>query len=296
MKKLTNSFITGAVALVFAILGYQTALLVHYAATAKITANRDHPDTVFVYSDGNGTPAAIKGRNVYRPENKGRNVYRRNAGHSEYAERVRRNTPPRTVQNFHFDPNTVTMDELILLGFSEKQAESIDAYRRKGGRFRRKEDFAKSYVVADSVYSRLEPYIDIPLLDINAADSAAFDSLPGIGGYFASKMVSHRERLGGYSYPEQLMDIYHFDQDKFDGIRDLITISPPDPYKLWSLPADSLFRHPYIGKSARSIVFYRENNPSSAWTVEGLAAAGILSPREAERLSRCVLEKPGNNL
>lgn len=96
---------------------------------------------------------------------------------------------PRTYENFRFNPNVVSVNDLRRLGFSLKQAESIDNYRKKGGRFRRKEDFAKSYVVADSVYRRLEKYIDIPLLDINRADSAEFDALPGIGGYFAAKVV-----------------------------------------------------------------------------------------------------------
>ena len=73
-------------------------------------------------------------------------------------------------------------------------------YRNKGGKFRRKSDFARSFVVSDSIYKRLEPYIDIPLIDLNLADSAAFDSLPGIGGWFASKMLAYRKELGGYSY------------------------------------------------------------------------------------------------
>jgi DNA uptake protein ComE-like DNA-binding protein len=50
-------------------------------------------------------------------------------------------------------------------------------------------------------------------VDLNLADSAAFDALPGIGGWFASKMIEHRKALGGYSYKEQLMDIYRFDQE-----------------------------------------------------------------------------------
>ena len=36
----------GVVALVFMIIGYQTALFVHSAAVMKIEANRDRPDTV----------------------------------------------------------------------------------------------------------------------------------------------------------------------------------------------------------------------------------------------------------
>lgn len=314
MKKLTNSFVTGAVALVFGVLGYQTALLVHYSAVSKIAADRDRPDTVFVYADTGG-PETTGGGGERRGNGSGgykcsgssgkyggnygngggeRKVIKRSnySGRDARAEHIHSSAPPSKVETFRFNPNTIGVEDMMRLGFTQKQAESIEHYRAKGGRFRRKEDFAKSYTVSDAMYRRLEPYIDIPLLDINKADSAAFDALPGIGGYFASKMVEHRRRLHGYSYPEQLMDIYHFDKDKYDNLKDLITVGAAEPYPLWSLPADSLRLHPYIGnfQTARSIVFYREHNPREAWTVEGLAAAGILSPTQASSLARCRLQ------
>ena len=182
--------------------------------------------------------------------------------------------------------------DLMRLGFSQKQAESIDNYRKKGGRFRRSSDFAKSYVVSDSVFKRLEPFISIPKIDINKADSAAFDSLPGIGGWFASRMVEYRRRLHGYSCPEQLLEIYRFDRDRYDGLRDLITCSPAPPYPLWSLPVDSLRLHPHIGswQTARAIVFFREHNPREKWTVDALLGAGILSEEQAAKLRLCKLE------
>ena len=177
------------------------------------------------------------------------------------------------------------------LGFTLKQAESIENYRAKGGRFRRKSDFAKSYVVSDSIFRRLEPYIDIPLVDINTADSAAFDALPGIGPWFAARMVSFRKELHGYSCKEQLLDIYNFGQERYNGLQDLITVSPAEPYPLWSLPEDSLRLHPFIDRhAAHAIVLFRENSPAEDLTVDALAAAGILTPEAAAKLSRCRLK------
>lgn len=215
--------------------------------------------------------------------------------HPEAAEKLAAAYTPRTYESFRFNPNTVTVSDLCRLGFSLKQANSIDNYRKKGGRFKRKQDFAKSFVVADSVYRRLEKYIDIPLLDLNAADSAAFDELPGIGGYFAAKMVEYRGRLGGYSCPEQLLDIYHFDAEKLSKIRDLVEVKTrPEPFRLWTLPADSLKLHPYIKtwQTAKSIVLYRENNPRAELTVDGLVRAGILDKDTGAKLSRCLIESP----
>ena len=197
------SAVAGVVALVFLIIGYQTALFVHKAAVAEIAANRDSPDTVFIYMEkgkeasGMGTPYKVE---------------RRNSTKHPAAEAVRSNLPKRKVESFIFNPNTVSIEDLCRLGFTLKKAQSIDAYRKKGGKFRRKSDFAKSFVVSDSIYKRLEPYVDIPLLDLNLADSADFDGLPGIGGWYASKMLEYRNKLGGYSYKEQLMDIWKFDK------------------------------------------------------------------------------------
>jgi DNA uptake protein ComE-like DNA-binding protein len=284
-----RGYLTGVIAVVFMIIGYQTALFVHQAALMKITANRDEPDTVYVYQERN-----VSDPGSYSSSDGPAKSVRKNAGHSSRAQAVRDNVPTRNVESFRFNPNTVTEDELCRLGFSPKQAASIAEYRNKGGRFRRKSDFARSFVVSDSIYRRLEPYVDIPLIDLNLADSAAFDSLPGIGGWFASKMLAYRKELGGYSYKEQLMDIWKFDREKYDKLADLITIDTAyiKPYPLWTHPVDSLRLHPYIRnyETARAIVLFRENNLPDSCTVSALARAGILPPDLATKLSRCRIQ------
>ena len=277
-KKVSPSFAAGAIALVFLAIGYETALFVHKAAAAKIVSNRDCPDTVYIIER--------------QPDIK--DTARRYASHESTARKIRSEAKGRKIESFRFDPNKVSVEDLQRLGFSLKQAESIDNYRAKGGRFRRKSDFAKSYVVADSVYKRLEKYIDIPLVDINRADSAEFDSLPGIGGYFAKQMVQYRNRLGGYSFTEQLKEIYHFDEEKFENLKDLVCIKDTLPYPIWTLPADSLRKHPYIKdyRTAKAIVLYRENNPKEKWTAEGILDAGIIDEEYKESFGRCVFETP----
>ena len=281
--KLSASFIMG-----------QTALFVHRATQLHILAAKEAPDTVYVVERWVDTADAASPESGAEGHHNGivRYEQRRNASHSRPVQRVREQAEPRRYESFRFNPNTATVEELKRLGFSQKQAEAIDHYRGKGGRFRRKEDFAKSFVVADSVYRRLEAFIDIPLIDLNRADSAAFDSLPGIGGYFAAKMVSYREELGGYSYPEQMMDLWHFDREKFDALKDLITLTPPRPYPLWTLPEEELKKHPYIRDAAHGVVLFRENHPREQLSVEGLGKAGVLPSEDAVRLAKCLIEQP----
>ena len=295
-KNLNASFVTGAIALVFLIIGYQAALFIHKAAVLRIAANRDRPDTVYVYVPREEMPA-LDGKDTLaaRPQSDNAeakaspSAVRHNAPHSAKVQEVREQlAPPR--ESFRFNPNTVSVEDLCRLGFSRKQAQSILNYRAKGGRFHRKEDFAKSYVVADSVYARLEPYIDIPRLDINSADSTALVALPGIGPFFARKIIEYRERLKGYSSTVQLMEIWNFDREKYDKIADLVFCSEPEPFGLWTLPEADLARHPHISKAeAHSIVLYREHQPRRAWTLEGLHKAGVLSEDHFTGLQRCRL-------
>ena len=286
--KPSASFVVGSVALLFLIVGYQAALFITKASVARIVANHDSPDTVYVPIDSAFAAQPPEPGPAVRGG--GDDEWRQNA-----AKSIWRANTKRRYESFRFDPNTVSVNDLMRLGFSEKQALAIDNYRKKGGRFRRKSDFAKSYVVEDSVYHRLEKYIDIPKIDINKADSAAFETLPGIGKFFAAKMVSYREELGGYSYPEQLMDIWHFDSEKYDGLKDLITVGPSTPYPLWTLPVEKLAKHPYIGKrAARGIAIFRENTPKSEWTVGNIIKAGILEPGLGEKLVRCRIAPPPN--
>ena len=282
-KKPSSSFTTGAIALVFLIIGFEVALFVHKAAVTRLVADRDRPDTVYVVE-------RPKPRAETEEDEMETVIVRKPSEHSPEAVRVREKAVRRPVETFRFNPNTVSLEDLMRLGFSEKQAQSILNYRAKGGRYRRPSDFAKSFVVADSVFDRLAPYIDIPRIDINRADSAAFETLPGIGPYFAAKMVSYRASLRGYSTPEQLMDIYHFDREKYDGLKDLISCSKPEPYPLWTLSEADLARHPYINRDeAHSIVLYRTHQPRETWTLEGLKKAGVLSEEHHRQLSKCVL-------
>lgn len=306
---LKSSFVVGCVALVFLIVGYQCAVFMHSAAVAKIAADRDCPDTVYVVVGEDQTtdragaqddeiqaaawspPASGKQK---RSTNEGQVRERRSGAHSAVGEKIRQGQPRRKVESFRFNPNTVSLEDLQRLGFSPKQAQAIDNYRAKGGKFARKSDFAKSFVVSDSIYRRLETYIDIPKLDLNLADSTAFDALPGIGGWFARLMVEHRDRLGCYSFPEQLMEIRKFDREKFDALSDLIYVSEKTavPYPLWTLPEERLRRHPYIGSAAHGIVLFRQTRPKDKWSIEELRRERVITEETAEKLSRCIILVP----
>jgi competence ComEA-like helix-hairpin-helix protein len=67
--------------------------------------------------------------------------------------------------NFNFDPNTAAVEQFEALGLPKFIAERIEKYRSKGGKFRKKEDFAKIYGILPDTYERLEPFITLPSVD-----------------------------------------------------------------------------------------------------------------------------------
>ena len=142
------SFVVGAVALLFLIMGYQSALFIRKASVARIVANHDHPDTVYVFDDSVTSDGTASGLRPYsaaakrgwtRPGPDGRPSEKvRKNGHStdlkyfQAADEIRWANTPRRYESFRFDPNTASIDDLMRLGFSQKQAQSIDNYRKKG--------------------------------------------------------------------------------------------------------------------------------------------------------------------
>lgn len=140
--------------------------------------------------------------------------------------------------------------------------------------------------VADTVDMSPECFAPIPI-NLNRADSLSLLDIPGIGPYYASRILRYRERLGAFAVTEQLMEIRGIDYEKYKRMAPEIVILPEDvwTYDIWTLPADSISRHPYLDAySAKAIVVFRENHPRSAWKIDSLLEAGVISKRSANGL------------
>jgi len=177
----------------------------------------------------------------------------------------------------NFDPNEVTLAELDKMGFPGYIGKNMLRYRQAGGKFSKREDFRKLYGMTDSIYNMWEAYLVIPegdkidtfrtfvytkpIVELNHADSAELLTISGIGPYFAGKIVSYRDRLGGYLDAGQLLEVKGMDNERIEVIRSQIIIDTTNIFKinLNTVTLAGLKRHPYItSRLAESILKYRQ--------------------------------------
>jgi len=196
-------------------------------------------------------------------------------------------TESRNTERFPFDPNTADSTQLLRLGLQPWQVRNIYKYRAHGGIYRQKEDFARLYGLTVKQYRELEPYIRIssdylpastlvgerqrPERDtlrypvklqenehivLNTADTTQLKKVPGIGSYYASEIIRHGQRLGGFVSVDQLDEIEDFPKDAKQYF--VIANAHPRQLNINRLTLQQLRHHPYINfYQAKAITDYR---------------------------------------
>jgi competence protein ComEA len=61
-------------------------------------------------------------------------------------------------------------------------------------------------------------------VDLNTADEAALDALPGVGPATAAAIVAHRQQIGRFTSVDQLLDVRGIGEAKLEALRDLVTV------------------------------------------------------------------------
>ena len=91
---------------------------------------------------------------------------------------------------------------------------------------------------------------------LNTADTTALKTIPGIGPYYARKIVQYGQRLGGYVNVDQLDEIEDFPSEAKSFL--VVCDAHPQKLNLNKLSLNELKRHPYITFfMARAITDYR---------------------------------------
>ncbi len=196
---------------------------------------------------------------------------------------------------FPFNPNTLTEEEWLQMGLTDRQVRNIMNYKAKGGKFYSKNDLGKLYTISEEEFEQLEPFIvlpevsrgkntktsaksgvstgsttastapaekkAIPIVDLNTVDSTTLVELPQIGPYTAVRIIEFREKLGGFVDKEQLRDVKGMDDARFAAIQPYINVGVVEIRKVDVNRADfkTLVHHPYLSyEQVKRIVNQRE--------------------------------------
>ena len=214
-----------------------------------------------------------------------------------------------------FDPNTADSTLLLSLGLQPWQVRSIYRYRAKGGIYRQPSDFARLYGLTVKQYKELLPYIHISdeykpaaevygrtdavrsgrdtlrypvklqpgqYVTLDDADTASLRRVPGIGRYYASRIVRYRNDLGGYVSVAQLSEIEGIPEAALSYFR--VTGGAVRKLNLNRLTLNELKHHPYINfYQARRIIDYRRLK-GPLHSIDDLRLLKDFSQRDIDRL------------
>ncbi len=177
------------------------------------------------------------------------------------------------VELFSFNPNEINDSIGKSLGMPNYLSSRIINYVNKGGRFRIKKDLLKIYGMDSALYFRLEPYIELPdsapeikryassfetvnksekplqVYDLNTCTHGQLTDIKGVGDWRANQILNYRNRLGGFTSVEQLLEINSIDSAVFDQIKNQLKVSAPlfRKISLKNFQCRDVF-HPYLKK------------------------------------------------
>jgi competence protein ComEA len=205
---------------------------------------------------------------------------------------------PKEIKLYRFNPNQLTVAQWQELGLNKYVAQRILNYRAKAGDFKSKAQLQKIYGLPDSLFQKWYPYIDLPEestgyanrksdgpafrgsfeknglktefprkrwapepFDLNTADTTQLQQIRGIGSKLSGRLVSFRDKMGGFHSEEQLSEVYGLAPEVVDSVKKYGFIGPafqPRRININTATFEELRQHPYIGYAlARAIVNYR---------------------------------------
>lgn len=203
---------------------------------------------------------------------------------------------------FPFDPNHDDSLTLSRIGLSPWQIHNMMRYREAGGIWRSVDDFRRLYGLSEKDFQKLRPYIRIAAadrkkkyipyqdysysvpqgeipnyehidkmeegqrIDANTSDTTEIKRIPGIGSYYARKIVTYRDRLGGFVNTNQIEEIEGLPA----GTSRWFTIEKQPTIKKIRINHASfkeIVRHPYISYEQTKVIVnhIRHYGPLQGW-------------------------------
>ncbi|MBS0011478.1 MAG: helix-hairpin-helix domain-containing protein, partial [Bacteroidales bacterium] len=124
------------------------------------------------------------------------------------------------------------------------------------------------------------------LIDLNRADSAELEALPGIGPVLSVRIIKYRYLLGYYYSTDQLKDVYGLDDEVIEMNRHRFTCDTKMIRKININTASypDLLRHPYINRDQVEVIMTYRRLSGQFTDSRELISNRICTKEEAEKL------------
>ena len=154
-----------------------------------------------------------------------------------------------------FNPNFITDYKGYTLGMTNEEIDRLLQYRKEGKWINSAADFKRVTGVSDSLLSELSPYFKFPdwvtnsrpksnfkdyksekgfaekpfaqKIDLNKATEVQLQQVSGIGEALSKRIISYREKLGGFSNDIQLYSVYGLEASVVQQTLNLFTVKTP---------------------------------------------------------------------
>ncbi|MFV0175791.1 helix-hairpin-helix domain-containing protein [Empedobacter falsenii] len=190
-----------------------------------------------------------------------------------------------------FNPNDLSLEGWMSLGFSERQAEVIIKYKGiVGGEFTSKEQIKKCYVIDEEKYRELSPFILLPtqsksnFIDYTFSKTKVVyknfnpNDLPqqgweklGFSPKQAETIMKYKQIIGGkFTSKEQIRKCFVIDNEKYAEMKAYILL--PEKSK-----EDEKLSSKQIGKNIQYIKFNPNNYSEKDWQKLGFSSKQAIS-------------------
>jgi DNA uptake protein ComE-like DNA-binding protein len=223
-----------------------------------------------------------------------------------------------------FNPNTADSTTLKGLGLRSYVVKNILNYRRKGGKFRKSDDFSRIYGLEPDVFAELEPLIRLDeaekkpstfqnapvqteeapriepsttvsavpqtsaatTFELNSADTTLLLQLKGVGSFSANRIARYRSQLGGFYSIAQLAEIKGLYPETMARLQSMLQIDPTRINKLDVNKAslEKLRAHPYLSFYQAKVIVELRKARGMLHSLDELSEFKEFKPEDLERL------------
>ena len=205
---------------------------------------------------------------------------------------------------FVFNPNMVSWNELTQLGLRDRVASSWIAWRNAGKVFHTTEDIAAVHGITMQELDLVMPYVvwdlqedesmvsddknqehspqannwkDIPInskvpprVNLNSANQASLEALPGIGPVLSERIIRYRKLLGGFTSINQLLEVYGLKESHYNRAVDYLYVISEEVtmIDLDTAAFRVILRHPYANYGLTKALFERHTQGISIDSIE----------------------------